>query len=39
MVGSYNTYKFEVNLAGYLYRTERRVEKKIGEEDIQNPPP
>jgi hypothetical protein len=24
LVSSYNTYKFEVNLAGYLYRAERR---------------
>jgi hypothetical protein len=28
MVSSYNTYKFEVNLAGYLYRAERRGEER-----------
>lgn len=32
VVGSYNTYKFEVSLAGYLYRGERdQAERKDGE--------
>jgi hypothetical protein len=26
LVSAYNTYKFEVNLAGYLYRAERKKE-------------
>lgn len=31
LVSAYSTYKFEVNLAGYLYRAERKKEESLGE--------